>query len=200
MVPGAREGGEASDDGSVVGEADPAAVGVVALGVHDEIHGALAADVAVGGGVVAHQDLTIPEAQLAAPEVAAALVLRARIERLDVDRRAVLVEADGLGGDHLLAIVEGLPGGPPGAVERHALAAAACELVERDAERGGQALGDVECGLLLAAFVAVDLAKVDAGGGGESGLGEAGVLTKLAHDVAKARAFLVTGFHRPSSY
>jgi hypothetical protein len=75
----------------------------------------------------------------------------------------VLGEADGLGGDDLLAVIEGLPGGPPGAVELDAIAGAAGELVERDAERGGQALGDVERGLLLAALVAVDLAQVDAG-------------------------------------
>ena len=50
------------------------------------------------------------------------------------------------------------------------------ELVERDAERDGQAAGDVERRLLFAALVAVDLAQVDAGGGREAGLGEAGVL------------------------
>ena len=159
----ARERGVAADDRAVVGEADPAAVGVLALGVEHEVHGALGADVAVGGGVVAHEDLAVPEAELAAPEVAAAFVLGAALERLDLDGRAVLREADGLGGDQLLAFVEGLPGGPPGAVELDAVARDAGELVERDAERGGQAVGDAERRLLLAALVAVDLAEVDAG-------------------------------------
>ena len=87
---GAGEGGVAADDGAVVGEADPAAVGVLALGVEHEEHGAFGADVAVGGGVVAHQDLAVPEAQLAAPEVAAAFVLCAALERFDLDGGAVL--------------------------------------------------------------------------------------------------------------
>ena len=117
MFLGAGEGGVAADDGAVVGEADPAAVGVLALGVQHEEHRALGADVAVGGGVVAHQDLAVPEAQLAAPEVAAAFVLGAALEGFDLDGGAVLGESDGLGGDQLLAFVEGLPGGPPGAVE-----------------------------------------------------------------------------------
>jgi hypothetical protein len=50
LVLGAGEGREAADDRAVVGEADPSAVGVVALGVEHEVHGALRADVAVGGG------------------------------------------------------------------------------------------------------------------------------------------------------
>ena len=73
-------------------------------------------------------------------------------------------------------------------------AGAAGELVERDAERGGQALADVERGLLLAALVAVDLAQVDAGGARESGLGEAGLLAQPSQDLAEV-GVLFAGFH-----
>jgi hypothetical protein len=61
-----------------------------------------------------------------------------------LDRRAVLGQADRLRGDELLAFGEGLPGGPPGALEQDAVAGRAGELVERDAERDGQAMGDVQ--------------------------------------------------------
>ena len=57
-----------------------------------------------------------------------------------------------------------------------AIARVARELVERDAERGGQTLGYVESRLLFAALVAVDLAQMDAGGRCEPRLGEAGFL------------------------
>ena len=75
---------------------------------------------------------------------------------------------------------------------------AAGELVERDAERGGEALGDAEGRLLLAALVAVDLAQVDAGGGREPGLGEAGFLAEPADDLAEVGGS-VAGFHRSRS-
>ena len=65
-----------------------------------------------------------------------------------------------------------------------------------DSERDGQAAGDVERGLLLAAFVAVDLAQVDSGGGRESGLGEAGVLAEPTDDLAEVSG-CVAGFHAP---
>ena len=68
------------------------------------------------------------------------------------------------------------------------------ELVERDAERGGQALGDVERRLLLAALVAVDLAEVDAGGARESRLREAGLLAEASEDLAEV-GVLFAGFH-----
>ena len=85
----------------------------------------------------------------------------------------MLGQADGLGGDDLFAVVEGLPGRPPGAFELDAVARGAGELVERDAERLGEALRDAEGRLLLAALVAGDLAGVDAGRGREACLREA---------------------------
>jgi len=92
------------------------------------------------------------------PEVAAALVLAAAIERLDPEGGAVLGEPDGLGGDDLLALVERLPGGPPGAAELCSLGRKARELVDRDTEGVSQSDRDREDRLLLAAFVAADLA------------------------------------------
>src|SRR5512133_1526938 len=50
----------AGDDVAVVAEPDPAAGGADAVGVQDEVHGALGADRAVVGGVPAHQDLVVP--------------------------------------------------------------------------------------------------------------------------------------------
>src|SRR3954471_17425846 len=75
---------------------------------------------------------------------------RARSRRcaraLRSDDRAVLAEADGLGGDDLLAFVEGLPSRPPGAVELDAVTAAAGELLERDAESSGEAWATLSVG------------------------------------------------------
>src|SRR5689334_1762678 len=48
VLAGGGEGGVAADDRPGVGEEDPAAFGVFALGVEREEHGALGADVAVG--------------------------------------------------------------------------------------------------------------------------------------------------------
>ena len=92
------------------------------------------------------------------------------------------------------AVVEGLPGGPPGAFELDAVARGAGELVERDAEGLGEALGDAEGRLLLAALVAVDLARVDAGGGREAGLREAGFLAEPPDDLAEV-GWVFAGFH-----
>jgi hypothetical protein len=52
-------------------------------------------------------------------------------------------------------------------------------------------LCDAERGLLLAALVAVDLAEVDAGGGCEPGLGQAGFLAQAADDRAEVGLFVV---------
>ena len=116
FVAGVGEGGVAGHDGAVVAVADPAALGVVAVGVHDEEHGALVADVVVGGGVPAHEDVVVPDAQFAAPEVVGDRLLGRELERFDADGLAELLEPDGLGGDDL-SPRERLPGGPPGAVE-----------------------------------------------------------------------------------
>src|SRR5512132_3459666 len=78
----------AGDDVAVVAEPDPAAGGADAVGVHDEVHGALGANRAVAGGVPAHQDLVVPQAKLAAPQVAAFLdgAAAARRPRCPADR------------------------------------------------------------------------------------------------------------------
>ena len=50
--------------------------------------------------------------------------------------------------------------------------------------------------LLLAALVAVDLALVDAGRGGEPGLREPGLLAQATNDLAEV-GLVVAAFHRP---
>src|SRR5215207_11074441 len=119
-----------SDDVAVVAEPDPAAGGADAVGVHDEVHGALGADRAVVGGVPAHQDLVVPQAQLAAPQVAAFLDRPAAGGGFDLDEFAVLVEVDRLGPDVLDAASGGLPTRPPVAGEAHAVAGRSSEFAD----------------------------------------------------------------------
>ena len=111
-----------SDDVAVVAQSDPSAGGVDAVGVHHEVHGALGADRAVVGGVPAQQDLVVPQAKLAAPQVAAFLDWPAASGGLDLDQLAVLVEVDRLGPDVFDAASGGLPAGPPVAGEADAVA------------------------------------------------------------------------------
>src|SRR4029453_9526971 len=84
----------AGDDVAVVAEADPSSGGMDAVGVHDEVHGALGTNRAVAGGVPAHQDLVVPQAQLAPPQVAAFLDGPPASTGLDLDEFVVLVEGD----------------------------------------------------------------------------------------------------------
>src|SRR5215211_7723907 len=120
----------AGDDIAVVAEPDPAAGGADAVGMHDEVHGALGADRAVAGRVPAHQDLVVPEAQLAPPQVAAFLDRPAAGGGLDLNQFAVLVEVDRLGPDVLDTASGGLPAGPPVAGEADAVAGCSGEFAD----------------------------------------------------------------------
>src|SRR4029450_11861449 len=99
IVLGPGHAAPAGDDVAVMAEPDPGAGGADAVGVEDEVHGALGADRAVAGGVPAHQDLVVPQTQLAAPEIAAFLDGPAASGGLDLDQLAVLVEMDRLRSD-----------------------------------------------------------------------------------------------------
>src|SRR5512132_3493256 len=122
VVLGPGHAAPAGDDVAVVAEPDPAAGGADAVGVHDEVHGALGANRAVAGGVPAHQDLVVPQAKLAAPQVAALLDRPPTSGGLDLDQLVVLVEMDRLGPDVLDATPGGLPTRPPVAREVDSMA------------------------------------------------------------------------------
>ncbi len=115
----------------------------------------------------------IPQAQLAAPQVAAFLDRPPAGSGFDLDEFTVLVEVDRLGPDVLDAVPGGLPAGPPIAGQVDPVARRAGQLADRDAK----GLRDGDCdrkdGLLLAGLVAPDLARVDACRLGEVGLGQA---------------------------
>ena len=57
---GAGEGAPSADDGAVVAHADPAAPGVVAVGVEGEVERALGPDGLVDGAVPAEQCFVVP--------------------------------------------------------------------------------------------------------------------------------------------
>src|SRR5215207_977989 len=87
----------AGDDIAVVAESDPSSGGVDAVGMHDEVHRALGANRAVAGGIPAHQNLVVPQAKLAPPQVAAFLDGPPTSGGLNLDQLVMLVEMDRLG-------------------------------------------------------------------------------------------------------
>ena len=85
-----------------MGLADPAAEHVLTVGVDAEEHGAHRADAGVCGGVPAHEDGVVPEAEFAAPEVAAFVEGDvAAVLGVDLDQVAALAERDGLGREYV---------------------------------------------------------------------------------------------------
>src|SRR5918993_3065218 len=146
----------AGDDVAVIAEPDPAAGCADAVGVHDEVHGALGADRAVAGRVPAHQDLVVPQAQLAPPQVAAFLDRPAAGGGFDLDEFAMLVEVDRLSPNVLDAASGGLPTGPPVAGQVDPVARRPGQLADRDAQGLSDSDGDREDRLLLAGLVASD--------------------------------------------
>lgn len=72
----------------------------------DEIHRALGPDRAIDRGVPAHQNLVIPQAQLATPQIAAFGDIPASVQRLELDAVAFLTHLDRLGCDQLVAVIE----------------------------------------------------------------------------------------------
>src|SRR4051794_16211530 len=97
-------------------------MGVFPLRVEEEKHRALRADVAVSGGVPSHEQLIVPKAKLAAPQIATSFVLGASLECLDLHCRAVLREPSRLRRDQFCALIPRLPRSPPGAFKSHAFA------------------------------------------------------------------------------
>src|SRR6266545_460729 len=60
-------------DLAVVAQADPSTGHADAVGMHDEVHGALGTDGTVAGGVPPHEDFVVPEAKFTAPKITAVL-------------------------------------------------------------------------------------------------------------------------------
>src|SRR5437588_7090931 len=84
-------------------EPHPAAGHVQAVRVQREVHDALGPDRAVAGGVPAHQDLVVPEPQLAAPVEAALFLAQSSGDGGDLEQFAFLLDLDLLGGDLLIS-------------------------------------------------------------------------------------------------
>jgi hypothetical protein len=110
---GLAHGGPSGHDPPVEPEPDPAAGHVQVVRVQHEVHRALGPDRALVGGVPAHQDLVVPQPQLAAPVEAALVFAQAPGDGGDLKQFAFLLDLDLLGGDLLVAATRGLPGRPP---------------------------------------------------------------------------------------
>src|ERR1700746_3818028 len=113
LIAGLAHRGPPAHDPPVEPEPDPAAGHVQAVRVQHEVEGALGPDRAVVGGVPAHQDLVVPEPQLAAPVVAAFFLAQSAGDGGDLEQFAFLLDLDLLGGDLLVSAARGLPGRPP---------------------------------------------------------------------------------------
>src|SRR6266508_2242252 len=102
-------GAPACDDLAVVADAYPPAGHLLAVGMQDEVHRALRTHRSIQGGVPAHEDLVVPQAQLTAPVVTAVLDINASGEGFQVDQLALLVEPNLLERDQFLAVLGRLP-------------------------------------------------------------------------------------------
>src|ERR1700731_1945839 len=138
FLAGLAHRGPPAHDPPVETEPDPAAGHVQAVRVQHEVQRALGPDRAVVGGVPAHQDLVVPQPQLAAPVVAALFLAQPPGDGGDLEQFAFLLDLDLLGGDLLVSAARGLPGRPPLAAQLDLVRGLACQLGYRDA----QGIGD----------------------------------------------------------
>src|SRR5580704_3440584 len=104
FLAGLAHGGPSAHDPPVETEPDPAAGHVQAVRVQHEVHRALGPDRPVVGGVPAHQDLVVPQPQLAAPVVAAFCFAQSAGDGGDLEQVALLLDLYLLGGDLLVAV------------------------------------------------------------------------------------------------
>src|SRR6266536_6032279 len=88
-------------DPPVIAQPDPAAGHVQPVRVQYEVHRALGPDRSVVGRVPAHQDLVVPQPELAAPVVAALFFAQPAADRGNLEQVAFLLDFHLLGGDLL---------------------------------------------------------------------------------------------------
>ena len=128
--------------------------------VQREVERALGPDGGVGGSVPADERFVVPEAEFALPAIAAFGDWRGPVGG-QLEDLSALVHLQGVGVDAGGSVFPGLPAGPPVTGEVQLVADLAGELGEGDAEGVGEGHGGGQDGLLLAGFVARELAQAD---------------------------------------